>query len=147
MTETYHCNFLRPDGTSLMFSLEIDVLFRKEEIRNKLLDVIGNDYIEVLLKRNTYEQLFYIFDTDSKAELKMKIIRGVSPKYRCISIHKNQVLGNQVLENSLIKKRKCQGCKEGIMNQYGHMDEGGCLNMENSEDVENIEDVKSCLIV
>ena len=33
----------------------------------------------------------------------------------------------------------CQGCRDGILNQLGHMDEGGCLYVE-SEKYEKYED-------
>ena len=43
------------------------------------------------------------------------------------------------------KYSTCQGCRDGVLNQLGHMDEGGCLylNLEEYDSYETIDDSES----
>lgn len=42
-------------------------------------------------------------------------------------------------EQDLTDERTCWGCRNGILNQLGHVDPGGCLYFEPYEDDEVIE--------
>lgn len=37
------------------------------------------------------------------------------------------------MDNVKQEETTCQGCRDGILNQLGHMDEGGCLYIDYEE--------------
>ena len=120
--EIYEVEFLCPNGESLLFEIDIEDPVDKEDREKRIKEIMKpillNNYLELLLTVYSYEELCIFYNAGilpPREELERMVWYTDKPTYRCMSIN---------------KVPKCTGCRDGILNQYGHMDLGGCLYNE-----------------
>ena len=102
----YEVEFITPDGSELVIELNTA---NKESMKPHLL----KNYLSLLLKNYSYEDIILLYNNGDNVDSKKleKIVwKQDNPKYECVRIEKI-----------------CQACKDGIANQLGHMEPGGCL--------------------
>ena len=86
---------------------------------NTLRAVLREHYLTTLLEKYSYQELFLIYNQTSIEnirELEKIVWERDLPDYKLIYIKEITSL-----------ETTCIGCRDGILNQLGHMDYGGCL--------------------
>jgi hypothetical protein len=108
-------SFQCPDGNIYSFNVRINLKEnRQENIKRAIIPYLSDHYISILRRKYSEEILCSKYKVSSFDELKKIIWKIDLPKYRCIQIN----------------KITCHGCQNGILNQLGHSEIGGCLYTE-----------------
>lgn len=103
----YEVEFITPDGSELVIYLS------EENFQKDMKPSLLKNYLELLLKNYTYEDLCLLYNNQENVSIKTleKIVwKQDKPKYECIRVEKI-----------------CPACRDGVANQLGHMEPGCCL--------------------